>query len=160
MSTEISTNVIYGIFIDLELIRKMMTNFPAKTAKTAKEERFCPKTGKSLGFFKVVNEPERIALVIGDKKYEYEEDISKGLDIMVKKIHPDLCCYPCCDKHGDIYAFVIGISVNDASAKSVFEKMKFVDMRVEKILQKFNSIKPKSKPISIKPAMTAILEVY
>ena len=160
MSTDYSAQVAYGLFVEVEIIDRMMTTFPLKVEKREKFDQF---TRKSLGMVDVVVQPHYQALVIDDEKFGYGEEcndsLEAGLDLLAKSIHPKFSCFRCQEQDGTVYAYVFGLGINDTDHKVTVKLMTLMDKHAAKMLHALNKLLVKGTTFTVKPTVIAILEV-
>lgn len=160
MSTNYSAQVAYGLFVEYETVHRMLTTFPLKTEK---KERFDEFTRKSLGMVDVVTQCHHQAIVIGKEKFGYGEEcndsLEAGLDLLAKSINQKFSCFRCQEQNGTVYAYVFGIGINDTNHKVTVKLMTLMDKHAAKMLHALNKLLVKGATFTVKPTMTAILEV-
>jgi hypothetical protein len=160
MSTEYSANAAYGLFVESEIIERMITTF---SQRVEKQERFDQKTGKNLGKVEVIVEPYHQALVIDGEKFGYGEEcndrLEAGLDLLAKSIHPKFSCFRCQEQDGTVYAYVFGLGINDTDHKVTVKLMTLMDKHAAKMLHALNELLVRGTTFTVKPTVTAILEV-
>jgi hypothetical protein len=160
MSIDYSAGVSYGLFVEAEIVERMMTDFPEKTEK---QERFDQKTGKSLGKVEIVIEEDHRALVVGKEKFgfgrECNDSLQAGLDLVAQSVHTKLHCYPCQEQDGTVYAYVFGVGINDTTHEQTVKLMALMNKNAAKLLHALNKLLTKGTTFTVKPTVTAILEV-
>ena len=160
MSIDYSAQVAYGLFVEYEIIHRMLTTFPRKVEK---KERFDEFTRKSLGMVEVVTQEDHLALVVDCEKFgfgrECNDSLNAGLDLLAKSIHPKFSCFACQEQDGTVYAYVFGIGINDTNHKVTVKLMTLMDKHAAKMLHALNKLLVKGTTFKVKPTVTAILEV-
>jgi hypothetical protein len=160
MSIDYSAQVAYGLFVEAEIIDRMLTTFPRKAEK---KERFDEFTRKSLGMVEVVIEEEHNAIVIGKEKFgwgrECNDSLEAGLDLLAKSFNRKFSCFRCQEQDGTVYAYVFGIGINDTNHKVTVKLMTLMDKHAAKMLHALNKLLTKGTTFTVKPTVTAILEV-
>ena len=160
MSIDYSANAAYGLFVESEIIERMMTKFPQKTEM---QDRFDERTGEKLGKVEVVTEDEHFAIVIGKKKFgdyaECNDSLLAGLEQVTQSINKKFSCFTCQEQDGTIYAYVFGIGINDTNSKTLVERIALVNKNNIRMLLALNKLLTRGTTFTVKPTVTAILEV-
>ena len=160
MSTDYSANVAYGLFVEAEIIERMMTKFPEKTEK---QDRFDQLTGKLVGKFEVVTQEEHFAIIIGKEKFgwsrECDDGVEAGLEQVVHSVNRKFSCFRCQEQDGTVYAYVFGIGINDTTNKTLAERIALVDKNATRMLNALNKLLTRGTTFTVKPTVTAVLEV-
>ena len=160
MSTDYSAQVVYGLFVDADTIKRMMTEFPLKTVK---RERFDEFTRKSLGTVDVTIQCHHYALVIGKEKFGFGEECSDsleaGLENLAHSVNRKFSCFRCQEQDGTVYAYVFGIGINDLEAKKLTENVALMEKNTTRVLNVLNKLLVRGTTFTVKPRAVAILEV-
>lgn len=160
MSTDYYAKVVYGLFVDVDTINRMMTEFPLKTEK---RERFDEFTRKSLGMVDVTIQCHHHALVIDKEKFgkgeECNDSLEAGLELFAKSFNSKFSCFRCQEQSGTVYAYVFGIDINDLEAKKLAENVALINKHAAKMLHALNKLLVRGTTFTVKPTVTAILQV-
>jgi hypothetical protein len=178
MSTNYNSNTIYGVFLDVDLVETMKSDIPPVIEI---QERFNEFTGRSLGKKNVKIRDGFRALMFGATGDFFGEGSEcggttvEGLNaIMSDHVNIKLQAWASQHQSGQIYGYIIGMSIKDKTSSMAIKAIKLVDKHANQINKVLNTWL-KGKPTRVnpdgysssdaekfieKPMVHSILEVY